>query len=90
MGKDSQVKKRGAGEGRSTGTAGGPGVQGEGDYESARRYRKDVQKFVQTADVERAAHEASPRDAQDAAEMEAAEEAGRKRARESAVKKKSG
>jgi len=90
MGKDSQVKKRGAGEGPSTGTAGGPGVQGEGDYESARRYRKDVQKFVQTADVERAAHEAAPRDAQDAAEMEAAEEAGRKRARESAVKKKSG
>ena len=89
MGKDSQVKKRGAGEGRSAGTA-GPGVQGEGDYESARRYRKDVQKFVQTADVERAAHEAAPRDAQDAAEMEAAEEAGRKRARESAGKKKSG
>jgi len=90
MGKDSQVKKRGAGEGRSVGAAGGQGVQGEGDYESARRYRKDVQKFVQTADVERAAHEAAPRDAQDAAEMEAAEEAGRKRARESAVKKKSG
>ena len=90
MGKDSQVKKRGAGEGRSTGTAGGPRVQGEGDYESARRYRKDVQKFVQTADVERAAHEAAPRDAQDAAEMEAAEEAGRKRARESGGKKKSG
>ena len=90
MGKDSQVKKRGAGEGRSAGAAGGPGVQGEGDYESARRYRKDVQKFVQTADVERAAHEAAPRDAQDAAEMEAAEEAGRKRARESAAKKKSG
>jgi len=90
MGKDSQVKKRGAGEGRSVGAAGGQGVQGEGDYESARRYRKDVQKFVQTADVERAAHEAAPRDAQDAAEMEAAEEAGRKRARESAGKKKSG
>jgi hypothetical protein len=90
MGKDSQVKKRGAGEGRSTGTAGGPGVQGEGDYESARRYRKDVQKFVQTADVERAAREAAPRNAQEAAEMEAAEKAGRERARQSAGKKKSG
>ena len=79
MGKDSHVKKRGEGAGRSAGAAGGQGVQGvqgEGDYESARRYRKDVEKFVQTADVERAAHEAAPRDAQDAAEMEAAEEAG--------------
>ena len=90
MGKDSQVKKRGAGEGRSAGAAGGQGVQGEGDYESARRYRKDVEKFVQTADVERAAHEAAPRDAQDAAEMEAAEEAGRELARKPAGKKKSG
>lgn len=90
MGKDSQVKKRGAGEGGSAGAAGGQGVQGEGDYESARRYRKNVEKFVQTADVERAAHEAAPRDAQDAAEMEAAEEAGRERAREPAGKKKSG
>lgn len=90
MAKDSQGKKRGAGEGRSAGAAGDPRVQGEGDYESARRYRKDVEKFVETADIERAAHEAAPRDAQDAAEMEAAEEAGRERAREPAGKKKSG
>jgi len=29
-----------------------PKIQGEGDYESARRYRKDVERFVKENDTE--------------------------------------
>ena len=29
-----------------------PKIQGEGDYESARRYRKDVERFVAENDTE--------------------------------------
>lgn len=56
-------------------------VQGEGDYESARRYGRDVKSFVENADIERAAREAAPRDQREAQELEAAEEAGRARAK---------
>jgi len=35
-------------------------VQGEGDYEAARRYDSSVHKFVQRADIERAARAAAP------------------------------
>ena len=37
-------------------------VQGEGDYEAARRYRSDVENIVRTADIERASRDAAPRD----------------------------
>ena len=56
-----------------------PQVQGEGDYEGARRYRDDVEKFVATADIEKAARRAAPRDQREAAELNAAEETGRRR-----------
>jgi hypothetical protein len=56
-------------------------VQGEGDYDAARRYRRGVESFVATADIDRAAHEAAPRTRKEAAEMDAAEAAGRSRAR---------
>lgn len=51
-------------------------VQGEGDYESARRYEKDVKEFVGHADVSAAARSAAPRDRQEANELVAAEAAG--------------
>ena len=93
MSKDSQVQKPEAGKPPGAGAAApdtsGAHVQGEGDYESARRYDEHVEKFVQTADIERAAHEAAPRDAEEAAEMEAAERAGRARAKEPSGKEKS-
>src|ERR1700733_15093333 len=60
-------------------------VQGEGDYDATRRYLKDVEKFVQTADIERAARAAAPRNPREAAEMAAAEAAGRRRAQLSGV-----
>ena len=68
----------------STGSAGAPAagrVQGEGDYEAARRYRGEVEKYVQSADIEQAARDAAPRDAREAAQMAAAEAAGRQRAK---------
>jgi hypothetical protein len=59
----------------------GASVQGEGDYESARRYRSAVKRYVETADVERAAHDAAPKNTQEAEELEAAEQAGQARAK---------
>jgi hypothetical protein len=42
-----------------------PQIQGEGDYDAARRYRKDVEDFVATEDVDAAAHAAAPRTEQE-------------------------
>jgi len=53
-------------------------VQGEGDYQAAREYRRDVEHFVGSADIERAARAAAPRDETEAADLEAAEELGRR------------
>jgi hypothetical protein len=55
-----------------------PGVQGEGDYEAARRYGKDVKEFVQSADIDKAAREAAPRSPDEQREMTEAERAGRR------------
>ena len=52
-------------------------LQGEGDYEAARRYDRNVRKFVQSADIERAARAAAPRNKREAQEMAAAEAIGR-------------
>lgn len=56
-------------------------IQGEGDYEATRRYRKRTEEFLENNDVEKAALRAAPEDAAEAEEMDAAEEAGKSRAR---------
>jgi len=56
-------------------------VQGEGDYEAARRYRKRVKEYVENNDVEKAAVRAKPRSRAEAEQLAAAEAAGRKRAK---------
>lgn len=56
-------------------------VQGEGDYEAARRYRKRTQEYIENNDVEKAAVRAAPQDRHEAQEMAAAEVAGKKRAK---------
>jgi ElaB/YqjD/DUF883 family membrane-anchored ribosome-binding protein len=56
-------------------------IQGEGDYRSAREYREDLQRFLEHADVEKAARDAAPRDRREARELERAEAQGRSRAR---------
>jgi bacterioferritin len=52
-------------------------VQGEGDYEAARRYDTDVRKFVRRADIGRAARAAAPANKREAEEMAMAEAVGR-------------
>jgi hypothetical protein len=54
-----------------------PGVQGEGDYEAARRYRKEVKDYVDSADIDKAAHDAAPRSPDEQREMDEAEREGR-------------
>ena len=58
-----------------------PQIQGEGDYESARRYRRDVEKFVDEHDTEELAREAEPDSEAEARELERAERAGRSRSK---------
>ena len=56
-------------------------VQGEGDYEATRRYRKRVQEYVLNNDIEKAALRAAPRTPAEAEELRAAESAGKRRAK---------
>ena len=56
----------------------GDSVQGEGDYQAAREYRRGVEEYVQSADIERAARAAAPRNEREAAELEAAEQEARR------------
>ena len=62
---------------------GKPGkVQGEGDYESAKRYDDAQKNFAKSGKVEKAARDAEPRSESEKREMEQAESAGRRRAKE--------
>jgi hypothetical protein len=54
-------------------------VQGEGDYESAKRYDDETRAFIEKGKVEPAARAAKPKDKAEAKEMERAEEQGRAR-----------
>ena len=54
-----------------------PNIQGEGDYEAARRYREDVKEFVDEADIDKAAHEAAPKSPDEQREMTEAERVGK-------------
>jgi hypothetical protein len=58
-----------------------PKIQGEGDYEAARRHRKRVTEYVENNDVEKAAIRAAPENAAVADELEAAEAEGKARAK---------
>jgi len=61
-----------------------PRVQGEGDYRSARRHRRDLQEFVAGHDeeeIEELARDAAPRSEAEQRDMLEAEREGRARAR---------
>ena len=58
-----------------------PKIQGEGDYEAARRYRKRTKEYLENNDVEKAAVRAAPESSKEAESMSAAEAAGKKRAK---------
>lgn len=56
-------------------------VQGEGDYEATRRYRKRTEEFLENNDVEKVAAEAAPDSAAEAKDLEAAEAEAKARAK---------
>jgi hypothetical protein len=56
-------------------------IQGEGDYQATRRYRKRTEEYLENNDVEKAAVRAAPQSAAEADELEDAEEAGKRRAK---------
>ena len=58
-----------------------PKIQGEGDYQATRRFRKRTEEFLENNDVEKAAIRAAPESAEEAAELEAAAAAGKSRAK---------
>lgn len=59
----------------------GDKVQGEGDYEAARRYDKSAREFAESGKVKPAADQSAPRNEREADEMERAEEIGKSRAK---------
>jgi hypothetical protein len=56
-------------------------VQGEGDYEATRRYRKRTEEYLENNDVEKTALRAAPTSSREAEDMKAAEAAGKRRAK---------
>jgi hypothetical protein len=58
-----------------------PAMQGEGNYTAARRHRASAEKFVASGQVDAAAHDAAPDNAEEAQELRDAEEAGKAPAR---------
>lgn len=56
-------------------------VQGEGDYEAARRYDEAQKRFVESGKVEQAAEDAAPESAEQARDVERAEDSGKSRSK---------
>ena len=55
--------------------------QGEGDYQSAKKFDDDEAAFVKSGRVDQAARDAEPKSQAEADEMKKAEEAGKSRSR---------
>jgi len=58
-----------------------PHIQGEGDYEAARRHRKGAEEFAAEHDTEGLARDAEPSSDEEARELRDAEQKGRARAK---------
>ena len=56
-------------------------VQGEGDYEAARRYDKAAREFAQSGKVDEAARQSRPESAEEAQQMKDAERTGQSHAK---------
>ena len=84
----SNTDKGGTSKPGQGGTAGqgadtkGNQVQGEGNYEAARRYDEAQKRFVDSGKVERAAEQAAPKNQAEAEALRRAEEEGRSRAKD--------
>jgi len=66
---------------KKTEQASSPHIQGEGDYEAARRHRKSAEQFAAERDTEDLARDAEPSSDREARELRDAEEKGRARAK---------
>ena len=60
----------------------GSKVQGEGDYDAARRYDEKTREHVESHDIEQEARDAEPASRGEERDMERAEEIGKQRAKE--------
>jgi hypothetical protein len=60
----------------------GSEMQGEGNYDAARRYNQQTTEHAQGGNVEQAARDAEPSSRSEQKELEGAEERGRKRAKD--------
>jgi hypothetical protein len=58
-----------------------PDMQGEGNYDAARRHRKSVEHYMDEADIPQDARDAAPDSAQEAEELRKAEREGESHAR---------
>jgi hypothetical protein len=56
-------------------------VQGEGDYDAARRYDQAAREFTESGKVQKAAHDAEPDSAAQAEELSRAESVGKSHAK---------
>ena len=56
-------------------------VHGEGNYEATRQYNEATKTFIASGKVEKAARDAAPRNAEEAAQMKQAEQAALLRAK---------
>lgn len=56
-------------------------VQGEGDYDSARKYNEETHEYVESGKVDKAARDAAPRNEDEAESMRRAEAEGRSHAK---------
>ena len=56
-------------------------LQGEGNYEAARRYDESQKRFVQSGRVKKAAQDAAPKSTQEAEDLKRAEETGKSRSK---------
>lgn len=57
-------------------------LQGEGNYDAARRYDKAQREFVESGQVDDAARNAAPKNADEAEQLRRAEQDGKSRAKE--------
>lgn len=56
-------------------------IQGEGDYDSARKYNEETHEYVESGKVDKAARNAAPRNEEEAESMRRAEAEGRSHAK---------
>jgi hypothetical protein len=59
-----------------------PDIQGEGNYDAARRYDKAATDFAQSGKVDQAARDARPKNEAEADEMKKAEQQGKSHAKD--------